>query len=162
MIRGSLPEGETERAEARTYAVDCFKACSDWAIKAKIQLTVEAINRYETNFLTTAEETNQWIREINSEILGLHLDTFHMNIEEVSIEKAIRSHAKRLVHMHLADSNRWVPGTGHLDFKTILRTLKDAGYQGYLGLECLPVPNPREAAEHAFRYLEDLLSRIEE
>jgi sugar phosphate isomerase/epimerase len=161
LIRGPLPEGEAERAKARTYATDCFKECSDWAAKAKVQLAVEAINRYETNFLTTAEETDRWIREVDSETTGLHLDTFHMNIEEVSIEEAIRNHAKRLIHIHLADSNRWAPGMGHLNFESILRTLKETGYQGYLGLECLPVPNPQEAAEHSFHYLQKLLSRIE-
>ena len=162
LIRGFLPEGEAERAKARMCAMDCVKECSEWAAKAKVQLAVEAINRYETNFLTTAEETDQWILEIGSETIGLHLDTFHMNIEEISIEEAIRKHAKRLIHIHLADSNRWAPGMGHLNFELILSTLKSTGYRGYLGLECLPLPNPQEAAEHSFRYLEELLSRIGE
>ena len=162
LIRGPFPDEEAERARAGTDATECLKECADWAIKNGIQLAVEAINRYETNFLTTAEETDRWIREADSEAAGLHLDTFHMNIEEVSIEKAIRNHANRLMHVHLADSNRWAPGMGHLDFESILRTLQGTGYRGFLGLECLPVPSPQKAAEHSFRYLEDLLSRIEE
>jgi len=162
LIRGPLPEEDSERAKARTNAIGCLKECADYAQKAGIELTLEAINRYETNFLTTAEEADELIREIGSDTIGLHLDTFHMNIEEVSIEEAIKNHARRLNHMHVADSNRQAPGMGHLDFEPILRTLKDTGYRGYLGLECLPVPNPQEAAEHSFRYLEELLSRIEE
>ena len=160
LIRGPLPEGEVERATARAYAIDCLKECADYAQKAGIELPLEAINRYETNFLTTAEETERFIREIDSDALGLHLDTFHMNIEEVSIEEAIKKHARRLIHMHLADSNRWAPGMGHLDFKSILSTLRETGYPGYLGLECLPMPNAQNAAEHALHYLEDLLSEL--
>jgi sugar phosphate isomerase/epimerase len=83
-----------------------------------------------------------------------------MNIEEISIEDAIRKHAKRLLHMHLADSNRWVPGMGHLNFQSILSALREIGYPGYLSLECLPMPDEQKAAEHAFRYLEDLLSKL--
>ena len=161
LIRGLLPEGESERAMARAYAIDCLKECADYAQKAGILLPVEAINRYETNFLTTAEEADQFIREIDSDAIGLHLDTFHMNIEEVSIEEAIKNHAKRLIHIHLADSNRWAPGMGHLNFQSILSTLRETGYPGYLGLECLPMPNAQRAAEYAFHYLEELLSRIE-
>ena len=155
LIRGPLPEGEFERPTARAYATDCLKECADYAQKAGVQLPIEAINRYETNFLTTAEETEQFIRGIDSEAVGLHLDTFHMNIEEVSIEETIKRHAGRLIHIHFADSNRWVPGMGHLNFHSILSTLREIGYQGYLGLECLPMPDALKAAEYAFRYLED-------
>jgi len=160
LIRGPLPEGESEKAMARTYAIDCFKECADYAQKAGIQLPLEAINRYETNFLNTVEETNQFIQEIDSDAMGLHLDTFHMNIEEVSIEETIKKHAKRLIHMHFADSNRWVPGMGHLNFQSILSTLRETEYSGYLGLECLPMPNAQNAAAYAFHYLEDLLSKV--
>jgi len=160
LIRGPLPEGEFERTMARTYATDCLKECADYAQKAGVQLPVEAINRYETNFLTTAEETERFIRGIDSEAVGLHLDTFHMNIEEVSIEETIKKHAGRLIHIHLADSNRWAPGMGHLNFKSILSTLRETGYPGYLGLECLPMPSAQNAAEYAFHYLEDLLSKV--
>ena len=160
LIRGLLPEGEFERATARTYAADCLKECADYARKAGVQLPLEAINRYETNFLTTAEETDRFIRGIDSRAVGLHLDTFHMNIEEVSIEETIKRHAGRLIHIHFADSNRWVPGMGHLNFKSILSTLRETGYPGYLGLECLPMPSAQIAAEHAFHYLENLLAKV--
>ena len=96
-------------------------------------------------------------RRLGSAQIGLHLDTFHMNIEEVSIEEALRASAKRLLHIHLSDSNRWVPGLGHLNFHSILSTLREIGYQGYLGLECLPKPDAQKAAGHAFQYLEAML-----
>lgn len=158
LIKGPLPEGEPDRAAAKAKAIDGLRECAQYAEKLNVRLLLEAINRYETNFLNTAEEADQFLKQIGSTAIGLHLDTFHMNIEEVSIEDAIGKHAKRLMHMHLADSNRWTPGMGHLDFKSILSTLREAGYQGYLGLECLPMPDAQTAAEQAFQYLEELLS----
>ncbi len=160
LIKGPLPEGERERDLALANAVRCMRECAEAAEKASIQLVIEAINRYESNFLCTAEETEQFIGEVGSSVVGLHLDTFHMNIEEVSIEDAIRRHAGRLIHIHLADSNRRVPGMGHLNFHSILSALKEIGYQGYLGLECLPLPDAQKAAEHAFRHLGDMTGKI--
>ena len=160
LIKGPLPESEPEKGLALANAVRCLRECADAAGKASVQLAIEAINRYESNFLCTAEETERIIDEVGSSVVGLHLDTFHMNIEETSIEDAIRKHAARLMHMHLADSNRRVPGMGHLDFHTILSALKQIGYQGYLGLECLPGPDVQKAAEHAFRYLGDVMAKL--
>ncbi len=159
LIRGWLPEGEAERTTARKKAMECLLECAEYAHKRETCLTLEVINRYETNFLNTAEEADLFLQGLGSDTIGLHLDTFHMNIEEVSIEEALRKSAKRLVHIHLSDSNRWVPGMGHLNFHSILSTLRDIGYEGYLGLECLPMPDAQHAAEHAFRYLEELLSK---
>ena len=160
LIKGPLPESEPERALARQRMVDGLRECVDYARKANVQLPVEAINRYEANFLNTAEDTYRFVQEIGSSAVGLHLDTFHMNIEEVSIEEAIKRHADRLIHIHLADSNRWAPGMGHLDFNSILSTLKEVGYQGDLGLECLPKPDAETAAKHALQYLEKMLSEV--
>ncbi len=160
LIKGPLPEPERERDPALANAVRCLRECSEAAEKASVQLVIEAINRYESNFLCTAEETERFIGEVGSSVVGLHLDTFHMNIEEVSIEDSVREHAGRLTHIHLADSNRRVPGMGHLDFHSILSALKEIGYQGYLGLECLPAPEAQKSAEHAFRYLGEMMANI--
>jgi len=160
LIKGPLPELEPERATARARAIDCLRECADHAQKARVSLPVEAINRYEANFLNTAEDTYRFVQEIGSSAVGLHLDTFHMNIEEVSIEEAIKRYADRLIHIHLADSNRWAPGMGHLNFDSILSVLGEIGYHGSLGLECLPMPDAQKAAEHAFRYLWERFSKI--
>jgi 5-keto-L-gluconate epimerase len=160
-IKGPLPENETEKPGARSRALDCLKECAEYAEKKGVPLSVEAINRYETNFLNTAAETAAFISEVGSALVGMHLDTFHMNIEEVSIEEAIRSHAKWLTHMHFADSNRWPPGKGHLDFGSVLRAMKEAGYGGYIGLECLPLPDPDSAARQAFNHTTQLLREVE-
>ncbi len=159
LIKGPLPLESSERTLATKRALDGLRECAGYAEKSGVFLVLEAINRYESNFLNTAEETDRFIQEAHSPAVGLHLDTFHMNIEEVSIEEAIINHSRRLLHMHLADSNRMAPGMGHLDFRSILSALRKIGYEGYLGLECLPSHDPQSAAEHALRFLKQLLPK---
>ncbi len=79
--------------------------------------------------------------------LGLLLDTYHMNIEEPSIETSIRAAGPRIYHFHVADSNRWPPGGGHLDFAAILRALAATGYGGFVSGEFLPAPDAATAAQ---------------
>jgi sugar phosphate isomerase/epimerase len=81
---------------------------------------------------------------------------FHMNIEEASIEESLRRAAPALRHVHVADSNRRAPGWGHLDFRHILETLQEVGYQGYLSAETLPHPDPEGAARQTVDYLRSL------
>jgi len=93
------------------------------------------------------------IEAVGADNFGLLLDTFHMNIEEPSIEESIRQAGNRIFHFHVADSNRWYPGAGHLDFRSILSTLKDIGYQGFVSGEFLPKPDAETAARKAIEYL---------
>lgn len=156
-IKGTMPENFAAQESARQRVLACLQECSAYAESLTVELTLEAVNRYETNFLNTAEETAAFIKEINSPALGLHLDVFHMNMEEVSIEVALKTYAPLLRHMHLADSNRWAPGMGHLDFKGLIKTLNEVNYQGALAIECLPRPDAMVAARQAFDFLSPLV-----
>lgn len=157
-IKGPLPRGGNNVDAVRTMAINCLIECAEYAEKMGVGLALEAINRYETNFLNNASEVIELIKMVGSSAIGLHLDTFHMNIEEVSIEDALWRYKEHLVHVHVADSNRQGPGRGHVNFLNIVRCLKAAGYQGFLGVECLPLPDPSTAAESALGYLERLIS----
>ena len=84
------------------------------------------------------------------------LDTFHMNIEEPSIEESIRACGERIFHFHVADSNRWHPGAGHLDFGRILTTLFETGYTGFFSGEFMPKPDADTGARRAIEYLRSL------
>jgi hypothetical protein len=72
--------------------------------------------------------------------------SFHMNIEEVSMEDSLIQAKDYLTHVYFADSNRWAPGCGHLDFRKVIKTLKKIDYQGYISAEILPLPDPDTAA----------------
>ncbi len=109
-----------------------------------VRLALEPLNRYESRLLNSIESTVKLIESIGASNLGVLFDTFHANIEEVSIPEAIACAGDRLVHVHLADSNRWVPGFGHFDFTVIWEALAKLSYPHSLVLEPLPQPNADE------------------
>ena len=94
------------------------------------------INRYETHLLKTVGQAAEICRAVGSPGIKLMADYFHMNIEEADMGRAIEDVADCLAYVHLADSNRYQPGAGHLDFRPGLAALKRIGYDGYLTLEC--------------------------
>jgi len=79
-----------------------------------------------------------------------------MNIEEPSIEESIRQAGNRILHFHVADSNRWHPGAGHLNFDASLRALSDTGYTGFVSGEFLPIPDAATAARLGIAHLRGL------
>jgi sugar phosphate isomerase/epimerase len=88
--------------------------------------------------------------------MGILADTFHMNIEEPIIEESLKKYGDLIKHIHFADSNRWPPGYGHTDFKSIVETLKQIGYEGYISFEMLPMPDPDTAARQAIDFVKKL------
>jgi D-psicose/D-tagatose/L-ribulose 3-epimerase len=103
-----------------------------------VVIALEALNRYETHLLRTLADADRLRRLIDSPNVQLMADVFHMNIEEDSIAAAVRAHAEHIVHVHLADSQRREPGSGHLDFASVFEALADNGYTGPLAMEFLP------------------------
>ena len=113
----------------------------DDAAAAGVVIALEALNRYETHLLRTLDDAQRLRRLIDSPSVQLMADVFHMNIEEDSIPAALRAHAEHIVHVHLADSQRREPGSGHLDFDAVFEALGDNGYTGPLAMEFLPAPD---------------------
>jgi sugar phosphate isomerase/epimerase len=89
------------------------------------------------------------------------LDTFHMNIEEASIENSICYSGDKIFHVHYADSNRRYPGAGHLNFPSIVASLSSIGYSGYLSGEHLALPDPISAIRNGCHYMRNAISRQE-
>ena len=158
MVRGVSP---LDREAVTGSFEKCLKECDSAAEESGTKLAVEAINRYETQSLNTAEEVAILIDKLKLRASGLLLDTFHMNIEEQSIELTISKYASRIAHFHVADSNRWPPGNGHLNLETILKQLRDMGYQGWVSAEALPKPSRVDAVKETADYLKrhSLLAR---
>ncbi len=119
-----------------------------------IRLVLEPLNRYSTPYCATAKDAIAIAQQVDS--LGILLDTFHMNIEEDLFEDAIQSSRKFSRHMHFADNNRKMPGFAHIDFSTIVKSLIQIGYDGYISFE----PNlPDKNYEHATRFGLDFIKR---
>jgi sugar phosphate isomerase/epimerase len=89
--------------------------------------------------------------------LKLHIDTYHMNIEEDQIGRNILAAGKHIGHVHIADSNRGYPGAGHYNFVETIAALRAVGYQGALAVECLARPTPDAAARGACDAMRTLL-----
>ncbi len=122
-------------------------------------LTIEAVNRFECPYLWTADETLEFVNRFGSDRVTVHLDTFHMNIEDASVHDSLVEAGALVGYVHLADSNRWAPGQGHTDFPAILDALRAVGYDDWVAVEILPFPSADEAASQAITYLRTLLPR---
>ncbi|HOV21152.1 MAG TPA: sugar phosphate isomerase/epimerase family protein [bacterium] len=130
------------------------------AEKEKCALLLEPLNRYETHFMNRIEQGIELCKRIKSEYLKTMADFFHMSIEEVDIARAIKKGGKLISHVHLADSNRILPGMGHTDFKKGFKALKKIGYDKFLALEC-GVPEPKkENLDRCFHYLKNIIETI--
>jgi sugar phosphate isomerase/epimerase len=156
-----LMRGRTDGGPEATAArfLEGLNPVLDEAASAGVRLVIEPINRYETDFLVTVGDTLAFIDASGAPHLGVLADTFHMNIEEASIERALEAAGPRLWHVHVADSNRWAPGYGHLDFGGIVAALARLDYRGFLSAEILPRPDPEAAAGMALRSLAPLVGR---
>lgn len=161
LIRGRLPQEETKREKAVEFLKDSLRECGEFAQSKNVKLVVEPLNRYELNFLNTLEETATFISSLGMPNIGILADSFHMNIEEKDFRESLSKVKNLLWHFHVADSNRWAPGFGHLDFGVILETLQEIGYQGFVSAEILQKPDFHKAAEQTITHLRKWLSREE-
>jgi sugar phosphate isomerase/epimerase len=100
-----------------------------------IMLLLEPLNRYSTPYCTTAKDAIDIAKQVNHSNFGILLDTFHMNIEEDSLENTIYTSANLLVHTHFADNNRKMPGCAHIDFELVLKSLRHIKYNGFISFE---------------------------
>lgn len=173
------PQGEKAWKEAWdrewALAVESLKDLAVYAQQRGITLALEPINRYETHLVSTTDQALRMLEAVGADNLKIHLDTFHMNIEEADMAAAIRRAGDLLVNMHISDSNRMPPGRGHTDFRALLRALREIHYTGALVLEPVP-PGPdallavtfseniamRDAyAEESIRYLQGIEREIQ-
>ena len=159
LLRGIVRPGVSQE-QAESWLVGALRECAEEASRLGVRFALEPINRYETTLVNNVAQGLELVDKVGSESFGLLLDTFHMNIEEPSIEDSIRAAGDRIFHFHVADSNRWYPGAGHLDFGAILRALADTGYQGYVSGEFLPLPDARTAAMKGIEHLKSVEASI--
>lgn len=116
-----------------------IKILVDYANSVGVQIEIEPINRYESIFYNTISEAMEICKIINTSnnyFLSITADFFHMNMEESDINSSIIKAKNYIKHIHLSDSNRWLPGYGHIDFISAIKTLIDIDYSGYLTFEC--------------------------
>ena len=121
-------EPEWDREPAIRCMAETIYEAGEYAAKKDVILAVEAINRYETNFLNTMQEATEFMQLVNHPHVRTMADTYHMNIEEVDPAASVRKYGWALQNLHLADSNRQAPGEGHFDFASVMEALREIGY----------------------------------
>ena len=147
LIRGLLSGNEAEQSEGRKRIAEGLGQFAHLAEGLGARVLLEPLNRYECNNINSLPDGLALMEEIGAANLHLLADTFHMNIEDVDMAANLRAAGSRLGYVHLTDSNRQAPGSGHTDFAPLVEALRAIGYKGYLSAEVQPVPDDATAAE---------------
>jgi D-psicose/D-tagatose/L-ribulose 3-epimerase len=119
---------------SRQHAAETMAWLADYAAASGLPVALEVVNRYETNLVNTCTDMAQFIQETGRD-LTLHLDTYHMNIEEDGFAKPVLEHADRLGYVHIGESHRGYLGTGTIDFDSFFDALARVGYDGVITFE---------------------------
>lgn len=136
-----FPPGiENTREQVLENSIRGLRIAAEHAGACGVTLGLEVANRFETPLVNTAEQALQVVNAIDHPAIGIHLDTFHMNIEEADSAAAIRLAGKKLVHFHVCENNRALPGQAQVPWPRILAALKEIDYAGRIVIEALPGP----------------------
>jgi Sugar phosphate isomerases/epimerases len=130
---GYTPEAPTPDAWDRSVAN--LAKVAERAKAASVTLNLEIVNRFESNLLNTAAQGLAYIRDTGASNVFLHLDTFHMNIEEADLGLALRNAADKVGYVHIGESHRGYLGTGSIDFAAVFDALVAIGYDDYITFE---------------------------
>ena len=150
-------------AECTAIAVDALRRMADYARTRNVRLVFEATNHLEMGkFVNTAANHKRMIALTGCDNIGIQLDWFHVNLEELDPYEAVMDAQPLLWHLHFRDSNSLTPGYGKTDFKAVMRALKKTSYSGYCTIESAPmIPDPDTAARDGIDYLK-FMERIAE
>ncbi len=125
----------SEKVEQWKTVVKNLKEVCKYAGDKGVYLAVEPLNRFETDFINICRDAIRLIEDVGSPMLKIHLDTFHMNIEEKSIILAVLSAGENLYHVHASENDRGAPGTGSVNWKSLRDALEQIKYNRYIVIE---------------------------
>lgn len=127
LMKGPLPDPKL-REFYKGILYEALLPVVDTAERLGVDLTIEAANRFQSPYLWSTDETLEFVERFQSERVTIHLDSFHMNIEDGNMRESILKCKGKLGHFHFSDNDRCYPGHGHIDFKEIVDALYDIGY----------------------------------
>ena len=117
------------------FSAECLKEVAKYAKTLGVSIGLEPVNRYETYLINTCKQALKLKDMIDEDNVKIHLDTYHMNIEEKSYYEATKMAGEDLIHYHLCENDRGIPGTGLVDWDDIFKALSEIEYKGYAALE---------------------------
>jgi D-psicose/D-tagatose/L-ribulose 3-epimerase len=131
------------------YSVESLKEVCRYANKYGVTFGLEPVNRFETYFLNTAADAVKLAKAVGEPNIKVHLDTFHMNIEEKDFYQPIKDVGPMLWHMHCCESDRGMAGTGHVDWEGVFRALSEVKYDRWIVVESFTMDMEKIAASTA-------------
>lgn len=167
-------QSATERAHDVDVLVGQLQSLAAYAGDHGAVLCIEPLNRFETSFLNLATQAIEVIDRVDHPACRIMLDSFHMNIEEKSLGRAIRATGSRLAHFHACENDRGAPGSGNVTWDEVAAALKEIGYDGPVVIESFTdkvksiaraaaiwrafEPSQDALAENGLRFLRGLLA----
>jgi D-psicose/D-tagatose/L-ribulose 3-epimerase len=166
-------------ATGRASSVDAIRSLAARASSLGIRLSLEVVNRYESNLLNTGRQALEFLKEVDRPDVSVHLDTYHMNIEESDLFQPILDAGDQLGYLHIGESHRGYLGTGSVDFGSAFRALDRIHYDGPIVFESFSsaVVSPTlsntlgiwrnlwsdgdDLAAHANRFIRDQLAAVQ-
>lgn len=154
LMKGPLPKAHM-RKQYKDVLFEALAPVVEAAERTGCDLSIEAINRFQSAYLWTTDETLEFVERFQSPRVTIHLDCFHMNIEDDDFSRCIHLCKDRLGYFHFTDNDRWYPGHGHIDFKTIIDALYDIDYMehGVGAYEYDSYPDQETAARRGLAYI---------
>ena len=128
-------EDPQERQSEWQSAVEGVRELAGIAQKKGVKLALEPLNRFETDMINIVDQGLKFIEETAMENVGLHLDSFHMHVEEKDSAAAIRKAANKIFHFHACENDRGIPGSGQVYWTEIAKALKNIHYRGPVVIE---------------------------
>jgi len=132
--RANMEDEEARKQQWKTVVKNTKDVCK-YAEDRGVIIGLEPLNRFETDFINICSDAKRMVEEVGSPVLKVHLDTFHMNIEEKSPALAILNSGELLCHVHACENDRGAPGTGSIGWKAIRDALAAVDYDRYLVIE---------------------------
>lgn len=133
--------GRAVTPAGRAQSQEILGRVADRAADLGITISLEIVNRYETNVINTLRDAAVFADEIGRPNLKLHIDTFHMNIEESDLYRPVIDVGDRIGYVHVSENTRGYLGTGRIDFDLFFRALAEIGYQGPMTFETFSTSN---------------------
>jgi D-psicose/D-tagatose/L-ribulose 3-epimerase len=166
-------------ATGRASSVDALRSLASRASSLGIRLSLEVVNRYESNLINTGRQALEFLKEVDRPDVSVHLDTYHMNIEESDLFQPVLDVGDRLGYLHIGESHRGYLGTGSVDFGSVFRAIDRIHYDGPIVFESFSsaVVSPTlsntlgiwrnlwndgdDLAAHANRFIRDQLTAVQ-
>ncbi|GHV76111.1 isomerase [Spirochaetia bacterium] len=169
--------GAPVTAEEWKWSLDTLHEACTAAGKRGVKIALEPLNRFEMYFANTLGDAKRFVKELGLPNVGLLGDTMHSNIEELDVAQAYYDALPELIHVHISESTRGTPGSGHGVPPALFKKLKEGGYDGYLTIEafsggttpsmipalCLwrnPADSAEEIARKGYRFIHDSITAV--